>query len=176
MTTQEFKFENELELRVVSQLENEQTWFVAMDVCSILELTDVSMSLQKLDDDEKLIQKLFVSGQNRDVWIVNESGLYNLIFSSYKPEAKKFRKWVTSEVLPSIRVSGKYSNNEILNRDKLIQDKLEENKRLEQENRSIIAKKKENENKIKDNDDMIRKLLTTDFRQYGIDFSSTAQV
>jgi len=84
-------------------------WFFAKDACDILELSDVSMSLQKLDDDEKLIQKLFVSGQMRDTWTVNESGLYTLIFRSNKPEAKKFRRWVTHEVLPALRRTGRYS-------------------------------------------------------------------
>ena len=83
-------------------------WFVAKDVCAALELSDVSMSVSKLDDDEKLIQKIFVSGQNRDVVVVNESGLYTLILRSNKPEAKRFRKWVTSEVLPNIRKNGIY--------------------------------------------------------------------
>ena len=84
-------------------------WFVAKDVCKVLELSDVSMSVAKLDDDEKLVQKLFVSGQNRDMIIVNESGLYTLIMRSNKPEARWFRKWVTSEVLPSIRATGQYT-------------------------------------------------------------------
>ena len=83
-------------------------WFVAKDVCAALGLSDVSMSVSKLDDDEKLVQKIFVSGQNRDMVIINESGLYTLILRSNKPEAKKFRKWVTSEVLPSIRKNGVY--------------------------------------------------------------------
>lgn len=83
-------------------------WFVAKDVCAALNLSDVSMSVSKLDDDEKLVQKIFVSGQNRDMFIINESGLYTLILRSNKPEAKKFRKWVTSEVLPSIRKNGVY--------------------------------------------------------------------
>ena len=84
-------------------------WFVAKDVCEVLELSDVSMSVAKLDDDEKLVQKLFVSGQNRDMIIVNESGLYTLIMRSNKPEARRFRKWVTSEVLPSINRTGQYT-------------------------------------------------------------------
>jgi prophage antirepressor-like protein len=83
-------------------------WFVAKDVCDVLELQDTNMSLQKLDDDEKLTQKVFGSGQNRTMWFVNESGLYNLIFRSNKPEAKMFRKWVTSEVLPALRRTGEY--------------------------------------------------------------------
>ena len=85
-----------------------EPFFVAKDVCDILGLKDVSMSLQKLDNDEKLIQKLFVSGQNRDTWTINESGLYSLILRSNKPQAKQFKKWVTGEVLPTIRKHGAY--------------------------------------------------------------------
>ena len=84
-------------------------WFVAKDVCEVLELSDVNKAVSKLDEDEKLIRKLFVSGQNRDMIIVNESGLYTLIMRSNKPEARLFRKWVTSEVLPSIRATGQYT-------------------------------------------------------------------
>ena len=84
-------------------------WFVAKDVCDALQLTDVSMTMNRLDDDEKLTQTLLVSGQGRQMWLINESGLYNLIFQSRKPEAKAFRKWVTSEVLPSIRRTGRYA-------------------------------------------------------------------
>ena len=83
-------------------------WFVAKDVCSILQLSDTSKALIKLDDDEKLTRKIFGLGQSRSMWLVNESGLYNLIFRSNKPEAKTFRKWVTSEVLPAIRRKGGY--------------------------------------------------------------------
>lgn len=83
-------------------------WFVAKDVCAALGLSDVNKTVSKLDDDEKLIRKLFVSGQDRHVIIINESGLYTLILRSNKPEARKFRKWVTSEVLPSIRKNGVY--------------------------------------------------------------------
>ena len=83
--------------------------FVAKDVCDILGLSDVSMSLKKLDEDEKLIQKLFVSGQYRNIWLINESGFYSLVLRSNKSQAKKFKKWVTSEVLPAIRKYGVYA-------------------------------------------------------------------
>lgn len=100
-----FEFE-EKEVRV--QMIDNAPWWVAKDVCDNIGLSDVSMSMQRLDDDEKLIQKLFVSGQERDVWLINESGLYSLILTSNKPEAKKFKKWITAEVLPSIRKTGGY--------------------------------------------------------------------
>jgi len=87
-------------------------WFVARDVCNILSLEDTGRALEKLDDDEKLTRKVFGSGQERDVWSISESGLYTLIIRSNKPEAKPFRRWVTHEVLPSIRKTGFYEARE----------------------------------------------------------------
>lgn len=89
---------------------DDQPWFAAIDVCDILGYKDTSMTLQKLDDDEraKLPQKIFGVG-NGEIWLVNESGLYTLILRSSKPEAKAFRKWITSEVLPALRKTGAYA-------------------------------------------------------------------
>lgn len=102
-----FKYGGNKKVRVIG--DPEEPWFVAKDVCEVLELSDVSMTLNRLDEDEKLIQKVFVSGFSRDMWTINESGLYALIMTSYKPEAKAFKKWITSEVLPSIRKTGSYN-------------------------------------------------------------------
>ena len=86
-----------------------ETWFVAKDVCDILELSDVSMATQPLDDDEKGTSKVCTPGGIQDMTVINESGLYNLIFKSRKNEAKQFRRWVTHDVLPSIRKTGSYT-------------------------------------------------------------------
>lgn len=86
-----------------------EIWFVANDVCAALGLDNVSRACSRLDDDEKGITKVNTLGGSQDMLAVNESGLYNLIFTSNKPEAKAFRKWVTSEVLPSIRKTGIYA-------------------------------------------------------------------
>lgn len=107
-TMKEFTFNPTNQSVRVETIEN-NPWFVAKDICDVLQLTEVSNTLNRLDDDEKLMRTLFVSGQGRQMWLVNESGLYNLIFQSRKPEAKAFRKWVTSEVLPSIRKTGRYA-------------------------------------------------------------------
>lgn len=88
-----------------------QPWFIAKDVCTALELSEVSNTVKRLDDDEKLTRTVFVSGQGREMWFINESGLYNLIFQSRKPEARAFRKWVTNVVLPSIRRTGQYQTH-----------------------------------------------------------------
>lgn len=93
---------------VRSLLIEKEPWFVAKDLCEILGIQRTNDALRKLDDDEKLMRKLSASGQNRKMWMVNESGMYALILRSNKPEAKSFRKWVTSEVLPSLRKHGYY--------------------------------------------------------------------
>jgi prophage antirepressor-like protein len=90
---------------------NNMPYFVAVEVCEILDLKNPTVSIRALEDDEKLTYELLRSGQIREVNLVNESGLYSLIFRSNKPEAKLFRKWVTSEVLPTLRRTGKYEQN-----------------------------------------------------------------
>lgn len=92
-------------------LKNGDVWFVAKDVCDALGLDNNRQALTRLDEDEKGVTKVDTLGGKQEMAIVNESGLYNLIFTSNKPEAKAFRKWVTSEVLPSIRKTGKYEAN-----------------------------------------------------------------
>lgn len=86
-----------------------QPWFVAKDICDILGITNVSQALTSIDIDEKKdITTNDAVGRNQAVRGVNESGMYALIFQSRKPAAREFRKWVTSEVLPSIRRYGRY--------------------------------------------------------------------
>lgn len=85
-----------------------EPWFVAKDVCSVLELTNNREAISRLDEDEKGVNTVYTLGGNQNLTIINESGLYSLILTSRKPEAKAFKKWVTSEVLPSIRKQGKY--------------------------------------------------------------------
>lgn len=87
----------------------DEVWFVAKDACDILELSNMHSSIALLDEDEKGIHTVdTIKGKQKAV-IVNESGIYSLIFKSRKAEAKKFKKWVTSEVLPSIRKTGSYN-------------------------------------------------------------------
>ena len=86
-----------------------EVWFVAPDVCDALDVGNVSMAVGRLDDDEKGISSIDTLGGPQEVTIISESGLYSLVLTSRKPEAKRFKKWVTSEVLPSIRKTGSYS-------------------------------------------------------------------
>lgn len=85
-----------------------EPWFVARDVCECLELTNTSQTLSYLDDDEKGITTNDTPGGQQEMSIVSEAGLYSLILRSRKPEAKAFKRWITHEVLPSIRRTGQY--------------------------------------------------------------------
>ena len=78
-------------------------WWVLKDVCEVLELNNSRMVFDRLDEDEKGVSQIDTLGGIQNMQIINESGLYNVILRSDKAEAKPFRKWVTSEVLPSIR-------------------------------------------------------------------------
>ena len=107
------------------QVINGETWFVAKDVCDRLGLTNSRKALQSLDNDEKGVTTGYTLGGNQAMGIVNESGLYSLVFQSRKPGAKKFRKWVTMEVLPSIRKTGSYSVKSSHNRLPMPKDRDE---------------------------------------------------
>ncbi|EEM17491.1 antirepressor [Bacillus pseudomycoides] len=101
-------FDHEELGQVRSIKQGEEIYFVAKDVSDILEFRDAYTATRGLDDDEKLLHTIYVAGQNREVTLINESGLYGLILTSRKPQAKAFKKWITSEVLPSIRKDGGY--------------------------------------------------------------------
>ena len=99
---------NDNDLKLSPVLINNEPHFVAVEVCQLLDLANPTDRLKSLDDDEKLTYVLDRSGQQRCVNLVNESGFYHLIFISRKPQAAAIRRWVTSEVLPSIRKTGRY--------------------------------------------------------------------
>lgn len=101
-----FPFEGGLKLSVIDR--NGEYWFVASDVCKALGFRKASNVTRLLDADEKGASKVSTLGGLQEVTIINESGLYSLIFSSKKPTAKKFKKWVTATVLPSLRRYGGY--------------------------------------------------------------------
>lgn len=104
---QTFRFTDTLILR--GFLRDGEPWFVATDVSSALDYSEASAMTRHLDADEKGSVKLTDRGQEQDFITINESGLYSAILKSRKPEAKTFKKWVTSEVLPSIRKTGSYT-------------------------------------------------------------------
>lgn len=89
-----------------------EPWFVLKDVCEILGLGSPHKVFDRLDDDERGRNQIPTLGGKQEMACINESGLYNVILRSDKPEAKPFRKWVTAEVLPTIRKTGGYVNDE----------------------------------------------------------------
>ena len=102
-----FTFESH-NLRVTTGDDGEP-WFVAADVCAALSIGNNRDVLARLDDDEKGVGSIDTLGGKQDMAVVNESCLYALILGSRKPEAKRFKRWVTHEVLPSIRKTGAYA-------------------------------------------------------------------
>lgn len=95
-----------------------EIWFVAKEVSEILDYADTFDMTKRLDDDEKLNRRIAGAGQRREMTLINESGLYASILNCTKPEAKPFKKWVTSEVLPTIRKTGSYTAKKVTSEDK----------------------------------------------------------
>lgn len=103
-------FENPEFGKVRTIVIDDEPWFVGKDVAEILGYSQPSVAIsKKVDDDDKGISKMETPGGEQNTIIVNESGLYSLILSSKLPTARKFKHWVTSEVLPSIRKTGSYN-------------------------------------------------------------------
>lgn len=123
-TPQIFNFEQN-EVRTI--LVNDEPYFVGKDVAEILGYERADNAVRNhVDEEDKLMHRISASGQNRNMTIINESGLYSLILKSKLPSAKKFKRWVTSEVLPAIRKHGGYLTPEkveeaLLNPDTIIQ-------------------------------------------------------
>lgn len=131
-------FENQ-EFGKVRALEIDgKPYFVGKDVAQILGYKDTSDALKKhVDEEDKLTRRFADSGQNREMYIVNESGLYSLVLSSKLESAKRFKRWVTSEVLPSIRQTGGYQMGMPQGKELLALAVLEAQKTIEAQNKDI---------------------------------------
>lgn len=105
-----------------------EPWFVAIDVCNILDIKNASDALKRLDEDERA---RFNLGRQGEVNTVNEFGLYSLILGSRKAEAKEFKRWITHEVIPSIRKTGSYQVEQPSNTKLLLQTALQHENRIE---------------------------------------------
>ncbi len=149
------------------------TWWVLKDVCGVLSLTNPTMIADRLDEDE--VTKFDLGGKSGISNVVNESGLYSVILRSDKEEAKPFRKWVTSEVLPSIRKHGAYMTPEkleeiILNPDMMIKlcnalkDEQDKNKALQAANSQLTVDKQIMQPKADYFDELVDRNLLTNFR------------
>lgn len=107
-------FENPEFGAVRSILIDSDPWFVAADVCKALELEKTNRALSRLDDDEKGAHSVSTPGGRQRMSIISESGLYSLILGSRKSEARAFKRWITHEVIPSIRKHGAYMTDSLL--------------------------------------------------------------
>ena len=103
---------NDKTVRVI--MRDGEPWWIAKDVANILGFRDAFNAIRLLDEDEKDTQKVSTPGGEQKMSVINESGLYSLIFRSNKHGAKKFRRWVTHEVLPQIRKTGMYAMNNVI--------------------------------------------------------------
>lgn len=115
---------------------NNEPYFVASDICKALELSNPTVALERLDEDER---SKFNLGRQGEANIVNEYGLYNLILASRKKESKRFKRWITHEVIPSIRKTGGYIAGQETMTDAELMAKalLVANKQIEQRNKQI---------------------------------------
>lgn len=110
---------NSMEVRTIQK--DGEPWFVLRDVCQVLDLTTPARVAERLDPDEVSQTHITDSlGRQQETTIISESGLYSVILRSDKPEAKPFRKWVTAEVLPSIRKNGGY----IMRQESMVPEEL----------------------------------------------------
>lgn len=107
-------FTNETFGQVRTVVKGNEPWFVAADVCRALEISNNRDALSRLDADEKDVALTDTLGGKQEMTIVNEPGLYSLVLGSRKPEAKEFKRWITHEVIPSIRKHGMYATDELL--------------------------------------------------------------
>lgn len=108
---QVFKNEEFGSVRAIER--NGEPWFIGKDMAEILGYTNTAKAIRDhVDDEDKLTERIVLSGQNRETFLINESGLYSLILGSKLPSAKRFKHWVTSEVLPAIRQNGVYMTDD----------------------------------------------------------------
>ena len=126
------------QIRTVTK--DNEPWFVATDICKALDIKNVTQAIQRLDNDER---SMFNIGRQGDTNCVNEYGLYNLVLASRKQGAKEFKRWITHEVIPSIRKSGGYIAGQETMSDSELMAKalLVAQKQIEQRN-SIIEQQK----------------------------------
>lgn len=149
------------DVRVVLD-EKKEPWFCITDICKILNLTNPSSVIEKLDEDER---SKFNLGRQGMTNFTNESGIYKIILRSDKKEAKPFQKWVTSEVLPSIRKTGKY---EIIKNNEIEKIKIQESKIIIEKEKLELKKQKEERIRKKEELERLEKLKES-LAKYGED-------
>ena len=137
-------FKNEEFGQIRTCMVDGETYFVGKDVAPALGYVNPNKAMSDhVDDEDKLEERIVTSGQNRDIIVINESGLYSLILSSKLDSARRFKRWVTSEVLPQIRKNGRYEleqqNRVLENRNALLEEITVQQKPLTDYARTILS-------------------------------------
>ncbi|MED1950471.1 phage antirepressor KilAC domain-containing protein [Brevibacillus centrosporus] len=174
-----FSFQ-EKQVRVV--MREGEPWFVARDVCEVLDIANYRNATAKLSTSMKGVQIMDTPGGKQEVTVLNEAGVYKIVFTSNKPEAEKFSDWVAIDVLPAIRKHGMYAKDELLdNPDLLIQvaTKLKEERqaRLVAETRALVLEQRvaEYEPKITYLDQILQSKDTVTITQIAKDYGMSGQ-
>lgn len=167
---QKFDFKGNL-VRMKTDQE-EQYWFAGIDVCNILGYVNAYQKIKTLDEDEYRLDRVIDGqGKQKETLTVNEFGLYSLILTSTKPEAKEFKRWITHEVLPAIRKAGRYTSDEEKAREDAIQKITAKLRKLNNE-KEELQKQLSNKRKVIDKTSIeLMQLLESDFRQLKLQFA-----
>lgn len=167
---QKFEFKGNL-VRMKTD-ENEQYWFAGIDVCNILGYADSHQKIKSLDGDEYRLDRIVDSqGKLKETLTVNEFGLYSLILTSTKPEAKEFKRWITHEVLPAIRKAGRYTTEEERAREDELQKIASDIQALASEKDDLQKRLNEKKKLIEKKSLEMLQIIQVDFRQLRIPFS-----
>lgn len=168
-------FKNEQFGEIRTAVIDGEPWFVSVDVCRALEIVNSRDALTRIDEDEKGVVLTDTPGGKQEVTTVNEPGLYSLVLGSRKPEAKAFKRWITHEVIPSIRKNGGYiagqetmSDVELMARALIVAQNV-----IEEKNRQISGLTEENllmKPKVEYFDDLVDRKLLTNFRDTAKEF------
>ena len=167
---QKFEFKGNL-VRMKTD-ENEQYWFAGIDVCNILGYADSHQKIKSLDEDEYRLDRIVDSqGKLKETLTVNEFGLYSLILTSTKPEAKEFKRWITHEVLPAIRKVGRYTTEEERAREDELQKIASEIQALTSEKDDLQKRLNEKKKLIEKKSLGMLQIIQADFRQLHLPFA-----
>ena len=134
--------------QVRTVIKDNEPWFVAKDVCEILEIGNSRMALERLSEKMKGVNSVDTLGGVQEMQVVSESGVYKLVFTSRKPEAERFTDWIATDVIPSIRKHGVYAKDELLDNPDLFITALQELKKEREQRKQLETKVEQDKPKV----------------------------